>query len=758
MLSLRGDVVGQHIGQITEIAEKMKHAYLLHSDEAMLGTFAVSFSHLLQAEYETVKREVAVVIHELIQSILDRLSQQLDEDEIVVEQLLADAADEARATPTNAKSRKKKKSKKKTRGNSKESADVEFGLRISLCRLSCLMSYVNIGEYLPSTIANSSSSAAEASVGDDAATPSSPATADADAPTEAIGASSSRLNEAISAIVKLISRRTQAVLRLGEEFRHPDTFKHALMVVYHHLLWLTAPIFARSESELSDIALAGDVSASDRIVSEIDRVAQARTHLEEALVSILNMHLESSSRESLGTDSSEMKEIEFEDEEALLFVRSVQHLAFITFCDARCLFVEKMQSFLPPFDALQWRVPKALVILAQMHFENEMETTYAPHPDDETTVENDGEDGAIDQATSLTAEEKQARKEAWEAEQKHKAELLAALGRVALCNPSNKRQAAAVLAHFTAEDKATLDVIKEFSKQVKADAPVRYLEIQMTALRRSYNALLAWKEELAALEADKSDETTVSEEIEELKDTIETSAVEFEDLAKRFSRSLGVGKIASSLRASFLRFLCEGVRYSLERKSHFGFLAAMRPYLSHLDRASTRQLHGYFEQSLEALEKRGVVRSRSGGDEADDNSEDDDDEWRLVSEFQTTISAGVANRSSGAQLRKERPPSRSSASAIASASIAEGDEKEEEGEQHEAAESKPTSDSPIAAAKAETRLSSGVATNATSSPQKRRFSNDEAQTTEPAGGNGADATNLDVDAEGPSSQKKPRLA
>jgi hypothetical protein len=733
MLSLRGDVVGQYIGQITEIAEKMKHAYLLHSDEAMLGTFAMSFSHLLQADYETVKREVAVVIHELIQAILDRLSKQLDEDEIVVEKLVADAVDEASETPANQKSKKsKKKAKKTARATSKETADVEFGLRISLCRLSCLMSYVNIGEYLPSTIASSSASTVESSGAATAADASVPAT---EASEEGTTAPSSRMNEAISAIVKLITRRTQAVLRLGEEFRHPDTFKHALMVVYHHLLWLTAPVFARPESELSDIALAGDASAVDRVVAEIDRVIQGRALLEEALVSVLNMHLEPSSRGSIGIDSSELKEIEFENDETLLFVRTAQHLAFITFCDARCLFVEKMQAFLPPFDALQWRVPKALVILAQMHFESEMETTYTPHPDDETSGNNDNED----QEASLSAEEKQLRKKAWEDEQKQKAELLAALGRAALCNPSNKRQAAAVLAYFTSEDKTALEVIKEFSKQVKADAPVRYLEIQMTALRRSYNALLGWKEELAALEADTSGEEAIQEEIEELKDSIETSGVEFDDLAKRLSRSLGVGKITASLRASFLRFLCEGVRFSLERKSHFGFLTSMRPFLSHLDRASTRQLHGYFEQSLEAFEKRGVVRS--SGDDGDDSG--DGDEWRFVSEFQATISVVAANRIGGAQLRKERPPSRSSVSAIASASIAEQDEREDSDEHDpKTTESDPTIGSP-----SQQEPQHPVATQ---SPRKRRLINDKT-------GEDADATSMEEDTEDRSSQKKLRL-
>lgn len=708
LLSLRGDVVGQHIGQITEIAEKIKRAYLLHSDEALLGTFAVSFSHLLQAEYETVQREVAVVVHELVQSILDRLNQQLEEDPNVIEKLVEEASAEVNAS-SKSKAKVKKRGKKKASG-SKEVADAEYNLRISLCRLASLMSYVNIREYLPSSISSITSTKAAATTTASSKSPSLASDAEEASEEKAIAervVPASRLNTIVSEIVRLIQRRAQAFLKLGDDFRHPETFKHALMVVYHHVLWLTVPIFTQSEAEMSDSAMM-DAESTSRLATSIQRAVLAREHLEECLVSILSMHLEPASREQLDEGQSEMKEIEFEDEDALMFVRAVQHLAFITFCDARCLFVEKLQSFPPPFDALQWNVPEQLVLLAQSHFENEMETTYAPHPD-EAAPGNEDED----ENSALSADEKRSRKRAWDEEQKQKAELLAALGRVALCNPNNKHQAASVLARFTSNDVATQDVIKQFSKQVKSEAPVRYLEIQMTALRRPYSGLIAWKEELAALEASTPD---AAEDIDELAETIESTNAELEDLAKRFAKSMGVGKVTAALRAPFLRFLCEGVRYSLERKSNFAFLTAMRPYISHLDRPTMRQLHGYFEQALEALEKRGVVR--------ESNDDDEGDEWRIVTEFETAISAGSASRgnNNNPSLRKERVSARSSASAIAS--IAEGDEEKEEVEGPDTANESKEDGDHQPSSEAHMEVEGENETNTPSTPLKRKPDSD----------------------------------
>uniref|UniRef100_H3HD92 SCD domain-containing protein n=1 Tax=Phytophthora ramorum TaxID=164328 RepID=H3HD92_PHYRM len=52
-----------------------------------------------------------------------------------------------------------------------------------------------------------------------------------------------------------------------------------------------------------------------------------------------------------------MEELEFEDADVAAYVREAQRFAFLTFCDARCLFVEKFQDATAPYNSLEWALP-----------------------------------------------------------------------------------------------------------------------------------------------------------------------------------------------------------------------------------------------------------------------------------------------------------------------------------------------------------------------------------------------------------------
>ncbi|TYZ57947.1 hypothetical protein PybrP1_003575 [[Pythium] brassicae (nom. inval.)] len=381
-----------------------------------------------------------------------------------------------------------------------------------------------------------------------------------------------------------------------EKFRQADTIKHALLVLYLDLLWLTKAVF-----------------------KDVEERNKHKTVLEDCFVSVLEMHLEKTQRsgdedsEEKGGEvqPAEMEEIEFENEQVVTFVKEAQRAAFLTFCDTRCLFVEKFEDATPPFDALHWPLPRILVLLTQMYFENEMETADADEPERENGVE-----------------EREPRAGASEADQFRKAELLAALGKVSISNPSNRRQSAAVLRYFTENAKASVEVVKAFSRHVKNETPVRYLEVQMTALRQQFNSILALKDELQALSCSKEDEDAR----QELHESVEVSEAQLKELAKKLSQSLGVGKITPALRAPFFRFLCEGVRYSLERREQFVFLEPLRSYLGHLDPSSMKQLRGYLMQLLE--EK----------NETPESEDELSQEWRIVFDFLSAISAKKKER------------------------------------------------------------------------------------------------------------------
>lgn len=638
MLSLKTEVIGHHSGPIKELLEKLKHAYLVHSDEDLLSSLSLSISHLLHTEHASLKREADVIVHELLQELMEKIDNLLVADSKLCEILAA----------SGVKGKKARGRKKKAK--TKEISDTEYSLRVSLCRLKCLISYTNIREYVLSDPALSAMS------GD-----LSPLT------------QRGSMDILVSAIGELIGRRTKTVLELDPGLRHVDTVKHGLMIIYSDLLWTTAPIFKSIEEnksrngspDTSNDADATEVDPSIQLL--IQKVCQARGTFEEVVVSILQMHLARTQdaeehKESEELDNadplSSMEEVEFEDEDVAAYVKEAQRFAFLTFCDLRCLFVEKFQDAVAPFNELEWRLPKILVLLTQVHFEKEMEDADEEEPE----IEDDASDDDLaEKADAIRV---------WKEKQRQKAEFLIALGRVSLCNPSNKKQAAAVLEWFTSSGKSSVEVVKAFGKQVKSDAPVRYLEIQMTALRQLFNSLLIQKQDLEAMTTDNLSDEEVAE-FEEFKERVEAGEQELKELAKRFSQSLGVGKIASSLRAPFLRFLREGVRYSLEQSVQYEFLETMRVYLSHLDRSTAMQLREFFLERVKSL-----------GDVPTDG-EDLSSDWRAVFDFQAAITAACVGNGKqrtslsimgSPPLKNKRRSASSQPTPMQRSSIAEEDE------------------------------------------------------------------------------------
>ncbi|CAI5725825.1 unnamed protein product [Hyaloperonospora brassicae] len=605
MLSLKSEIIGHHSNHVKELLEKLKHAFLLHSDEELLSSLSLSVAHLLQTEHTSLKREVEATMHELVQEIMDKLDRLLESD-LKLYDTFATAGD---GTPTTRN--KGARSGKKKSATVKQLSDVEYALRIALCRLKCLVRHVNIRGYIP---------------------PDSSSILDKTGRTAASDPQQGQMEKLVRAIGDLLCRRTRSVSELHEEFRHLDTIKHGLTILFFDLLWITLPIFetaAEKKTRDSSGNTRDDAEAKVDLSTQvqIQEVCRSRSTLEEALISVLEMHLarpdkarddkherteEASERQLMES----MEEMDFEGEDVAVFVDDAQSFAFITFCDARCLFVEKFQEATAPYDALDWTLPKVLVLLTQTFFERKMDEAEEREPEyEDDVVQND---------PAMLKEKMDAMRE-WDQKQQRKAELLVALGRVTLCNPSKKHQAAAVLQYFTSSGKLSVEVVKAYGKQVKADAPVRYLEIQMTSLRQLYSSILLWKQNIEAAEPG-NDSDQVSEE-DDLQDKVNSSKQELKELARRFSQSLGVGKVSASLRVPFLRFLREGIRYALEQPTQFEFLEAMRVYLTHLDKPSMAQLSAYFIDQLQR-----VRDTRDGSGELDPR-------WRAVLDFQSSISS-----------------------------------------------------------------------------------------------------------------------
>ncbi|KAL7689157.1 putative armadillo-like helical, stromalin conservative domain, cohesin subunit Scc3/SA [Plasmopara halstedii] len=609
MLTLKSEVIGHHSSHAKELLEMLKHAYLLHSNDELLTSLSLAITHLLQTEHSSLKREAEVIVHELIQEIVSKTERYLEADKKLFEKVAIVASDTPKTRTKKAKGRKKKSAL------TRDISDVDYNLRISLCRIKCLVKYLNIREYLPSVLSES-----KASGNDHAFEPD---------------LKQGRMENFVIALGELLHRRTKSSLGLDEGFRYVDTIKHILTIIYFDLLWTTAPIFKaieddnKKKNDFEELAI-DEVDSFIQI--QIQKMCQLRSKLEEALLSVLEMHLVKTNEvadEKLKQSEENIDAELVQDDNVISYIKEVQRFAFLTLCDVRCLFVEKFSEATTPYDALEWKLPKALVLLTQMHFESEMDEA----EEDEPELENEFEVHDSEAAHSFRD---------WQQKQQKKAEMLIALGRVALCNPSKKHQAAAVLQYYTSSGKPSVEVVKEFGKHIKIDAPVRYLEIQMTVLRRMFASILMWKQDVDAAQANNGNRDEVPEQ-EELKEKLRSTERELKELAKRFSQSFGIGKISSSLRTPFLRFLREGVRYALDRQAQFGFLDIMRAYLSHLDSSGMEQLREYFMERLNTLCDIPV------------ESEELDSRWRALFDFQASIIPALENNLASSDLMLSPP-------------------------------------------------------------------------------------------------------
>lgn len=123
----------------------------------------------------------------------------------------------------------------------------------------------------------------------------------------------------------------------------------------------------------------------------------------------------------------------------------------------------------------------------------------------------------------------------------------------------NRRQAAAIAAHFVHSGPHATESVKYLMKQLK-DLDMRtYLEVHMTTLRSCFGK---WSDSDAGMDR-------------------------FEQLAHRMAQTLGVGKISYAkqpqLLDSFVRFLKNGVQYATdEAPRRLPFLEGLQFYLSKL--------------------------------------------------------------------------------------------------------------------------------------------------------------------------------
>jgi hypothetical protein len=167
---------------------------------------------------------------------------------------------------------------------------------------------------------------------------------------------------------------------------------------------------------------------------------------------------------------------------------------------------------------------------------------------------------------------------AWELRNKVDDNLVS-ICKTAFFDTNNKRQAALALIHFVDSGEATTEVVKYLAANMKRYQPVRFLEVQMQALRACFAK-------------------NVLTDAHDNEDEMSEGYDKLVQLARRLSQTFGVTKKITEpvLTKSFNRFMQEGVRFSLSEPRTLTFLDAMKPYLKLLGRTDVKALGEHFSQ------------------------------------------------------------------------------------------------------------------------------------------------------------------
>ncbi|RYH17185.1 hypothetical protein EON65_28985, partial [archaeon] len=140
----------------------------------------------------------------------------------------------------------------------------------------------------------------------------------------------------------------------------------------------------------------------------------------------------------------------------------------------------------------------------------------------------------------------------------------------------NRRQAAAVLYYLLVPNDDIQNLIKTIARKLKEGDMIKYLEIQLVALRGIYIEHVQ-KHIKARRAAEESEDEAFS--------FIEAERAEQEgyekltQLAKKFASFFGVSKLKEEMLTVLINFFREGVNFALSDVTSVGFVEALVPYL-----------------------------------------------------------------------------------------------------------------------------------------------------------------------------------
>ena len=204
----------------------------------------------------------------------------------------------------------------------------------------------------------------------------------------------------------------------------------------------------------------------------------------------------------------------------------------------------------------------------------------------------------------------------------------------------NRRQAAAVLCYYLEPSPLVQEAIKGLIKCLKDADIVKYLEVQMVALKGVYaeNVVARLVDKQQMEEEEGLDNYLAAER--EASNAIAAGYAVTVSLSKKLVATMGVGKAKGTALSATVNFFKAGIDVCLSQASHMGFVCVIEQYLRLLPPVNVKVVGDYFEMKVDA--------SADMSSALEDNDAHGDRELQALIDFRSLLNGkGKKRRESG---------------------------------------------------------------------------------------------------------------
>ena len=187
----------------------------------------------------------------------------------------------------------------------------------------------------------------------------------------------------------------------------------------------------------------------------------------------------------------------------------------------------------------------------------------------------------------------------------------------------NRRQAASLVHYIADEHEVISEIVKHFIKRVKEVDYVKYLEIQMVALKGLFAELVGKPSQRRSQLRDDEETNEAEDEQAEAE-----GREEVDIFVKKLSASMGIAKLQDEPLAAMVNFFKAGLDFAFSERWNLGFVNCLFPYLRFLPNENLQSVAEYaavlletdFVSLAEDLEEARRIRDEEGEQSENDLS------------------------------------------------------------------------------------------------------------------------------------------